>query len=72
MSKYEFYEERADAIDRLEAITCRLEKLLDQQLSLKGYDGYETDLAQLVQAYVPAEMALLQLMKEESEDEQNE
>lgn len=69
---YEYINERANAIDRLEAITCRLEKLLDQHLPLKGYDGYETDLAQLVQAYVPAEMALLQLMKEESEEERNE
>ena len=68
----EYRNERTEAINRFEAITCKLEKLLDYQLSIKGYDGYETDLAQLVQAYVPAEMTLLQLYREESEDEQNE
>lgn len=68
----EYLNERAEAINHLEEITCKLEKLIDYQLSLRGYDGYENDLAQLVQAYVPTELALLQLYKEEREDKHHE
>jgi len=53
--------EHMDAISTLCNVTRRLRSEIDNELQYPGAEG----LTELVKAYAPAQLALLQLMKEE-------
>lgn len=68
-SRKTYLAERTNAITNLMNITMRLRKCLNEYLP---YSGGEDEIAQLSAAYVPAQLALLQLLKEESEEDADE
>lgn len=53
--------EHMDAISTLSNVTRRLRREIKSELQYPGAEG----LTELVKAYAPAQLALLQLMKEE-------
>ena len=62
----EYRAERTDAIITLQNITGKFGAAIDEAAMCT--DFVDTETAALVQAYVPAQMALLHLMKEEIDE----
>ena len=62
--------ERERAVVTLYNTVRRFREELDRQAKFESFADEET--AALLQAYVPAQLALLQLMKEESEENDHE
>ena len=62
--------ERAETINTLETVCARFRSYIDKTSECAGFVDEET--AAIVGAYVPAQLALLQLVKEESEENDHE
>lgn len=69
-NREEYTAERERAIVTLYNTVRRFRKALDTGAEYAGFADEET--AAVLQAYVPAQLALLQLMKEESEERNHE
>lgn len=68
--KSHYLEERERAITTLCNTVSRIRSILDLEADRNCH--FDAESAALTQAYVPAQLALLQLMKEESEENDNE
>lgn len=69
-TKEAYKAERERAIVALYNTVRRFRNALDKEAEYTGFVDGET--AEILQAYVPAQLALLNLMKEESEENDNE
>ncbi len=69
-NKETYLAERERAIVTLYNTVRRFRSVLDTQVEYTGFVDDES--AKLLQAYVPAQLALLRLMKEESEEHDHE
>ena len=69
-NKEVYHAERERAIVTLYNTVRRFRSVLDAQAEYTGFVDEES--AELLQAYVPAQLALLRLMKEESEETDHE
>ena len=70
INKDVYHAERERAIVTLYNTVRRFRSVLDAQAEYTGFVDEES--AELLQAYVPAQLALLRLMKEESEETDHE